>query len=147
MKNSVPGVDKMKDLRRFGLRAFLLVGCLLITVPAGAIELTGAWSTDASLCTKVFKKSERRELGFGDLSDLYGSGFIIEKDRIRGKAARCTIKSRKEDGAMLHLLAACATDIMLSSVQFSLKVIDDHSISRIFPGMPGMEVTYYRCAF
>jgi hypothetical protein len=36
---------------------------------------------------------------------------------------------------------------MLSSVQFSLKVLDDNSISRLFPGMPGMEVTYYRCSF
>lgn len=137
----------MKNVRKFALHVLLLVGGALITVPARAIELTGAWSTDAGQCAKIFKKAKGGELGFGDSSDLYGSGFIIEKDRIRGRTARCTIKSRKEDGAMLHLLARCATDIMLSSVQFSLKVIDDNSISRIFPGMPGMEVTYYRCAF
>ncbi len=57
------------------------------------------------------------------------------------------LKSRTEDGATLNLLVACATDIMLSSVQFSLKVLNDNSISRIFPGMPGMEVTYCRCSF
>jgi hypothetical protein len=35
--------------------------------------------------------------------------------------------------------------IMLSNVQFFPKVLDDNSISREFPGMEGMEVTYHRC--
>jgi hypothetical protein len=136
----------MRDRRQWGLCALVLASCALLATPANAIELTGAWSTDAGQCNKVFKK-KGGQLGFSELSDLYGSGFIVDKDRIRGKATRCKIKTKNEDGATLHLLAECATDIMLSSVQFSVKVIDDNSISRIFPGMPGMEVTYYRCKF
>jgi hypothetical protein len=42
-------------------------------------------------------------------------------------------------------MTACATDIMLSNVQFSVKVIDDNRITHIFPGIEGMEVDYVRC--
>ena len=42
-------------------------------------------------------------------------------------------------------VVACAKGIMLSNVQFFLKVLDDNTISREFPGMEGMEVTYHRC--
>ncbi len=136
----------MRTFRRAAMAALLLVGATLASAPASAIDLTGAWATDSSQCTKVFKK-KGKQLGFSDLSELYGSGFVIEDKKIRGRSARCTIKSRNEEGETLHLLAACASDIMLSTVQFSLKVLDDNRISRIFPGMPGMEVTYYRCTF
>ena len=40
---------------------------------------------------------------------------------------------------------ACASGVMLSNVQFFLKVIDDNTISREFPGVEGMDVKYYRC--
>ncbi len=127
------------------LGALALAAGILSAAPAHAIDLNGAWATDAQQCSKVFKK-KGKQIGFSDLSDLYGSGFVIEDTRIRGKSARCTIKSRNEQGDTVNVLASCATDIMLSSVQFSLKVLGDDKISRIFPGMPGMEVTYYRCA-
>jgi hypothetical protein len=34
---------------------------------------------------------------------------------------------------------------MLSNVQFVLKVVDDDNITRLFPGIEGMEVKYHRC--
>jgi hypothetical protein len=136
----------MRILRHAGLGTLSLIGAALWVVPASAIDLSGAWATEASQCAKVFKK-KGKQVVFADPSDLYGNGFVIEDTRIRGKTARCTIKSRNEDGTTLNLLAACATDIMLSSVQFSLKVLDDNKISRVFPGMPGLETTYYRCTF
>jgi hypothetical protein len=43
-------------------------------------------------------------------------------------------------------VAACATDIMLSDVQFSLRVINDDKVSRIFPGMEGIELSFDRCS-
>ena len=70
---------------------------------------------------------------------------IIERDRLRGKFVKCTIKSRKEDGQSLNLIAGCATDIMLSNVQFVLQVVDDDNIARVFPGVEGMVVKYHRC--
>ena len=83
---------------------------------------------------------------FAELSDLYGSGFIIEGNRIRGKAARCTITSKKQDGDNLELAASCATSIMNQKVGFSLKVIDDNNLDRRFPTIEGMEIKYTRCA-
>jgi hypothetical protein len=59
--------------------------------------------------------------------------------------AQCTIRSQKQDGEMLQVDAACATDIMRSDMQFDLRIVSDKAISRHFPGMSGMEVTYYRC--
>jgi hypothetical protein len=34
---------------------------------------------------------------------------------------------------------------MLRNVEFTVKSLDDNKISRLFPGMEGMEITYYRC--
>ena len=80
-----------------------------------------------------------------ELSGVYGGGFIAEADRLQGKSQICTIKSRKESGKTINLVVACASGIMLSNVQFFLKVIDDDTISRDFPGIEGMEVKYHRC--
>lgn len=85
------------------------------------------------------------QLGFTDMSDVYGGGFIIDGDQIIGKFARCRIKTRKDNGPNVNLIAACATDIMLSSVQFSLKELDANSLARLFPGMEDIEIRYYRC--
>jgi len=43
------------------------------------------------------------------------------------------------------MIAACATDIMLSDVQFSVRSVNANEILRMFPNMPGMETPYYRC--
>jgi hypothetical protein len=112
---------------------------------AQAIELTGAWATQTDLCNLVFTKKSN-QVAFAELSDLYGSGFIIDGTRIRGKTANCMIKSRMQEGDKLELSAACATSIMTSDVRFSLKVVDDNTLLRLIPEVPGMEIKYYRCA-
>jgi hypothetical protein len=121
-----------------------LAACISWSSGAHAFDLTGRWASDAAACDKIFaskggKASMRKD------ADLYGSGFIVEGNRIRGRTASCTIKSTKEDGSTLHLIAGCATDIMLSSVQFSVKVVDENRITRIFPGIDGLQLDYYRC--
>ena len=123
----------------------LLFGSLLtLTGRVDAVELNGAWAGDADQCAKVFVR-QGGKLGFTEMSDVYGGGFIIDGDQIVGKFARCRIKARKDDGANVNLVAACATDIMLSSVQFSLKELDANSIVRLFPGIEDMEISYHRC--
>src|SRR3984885_148241 len=118
----------------------------LLTLPgrADAVDLNGAWASDAGQCAKVFVR-QGGKLGFTEMSDVYGGGFIIDDDQIVGKFARCRIKARKNDGANVNLVAACATDIMLSSVQFSLKELDANSIVRPFPGIEDMEISDHRC--
>jgi hypothetical protein len=120
-----------------------------LALPAGAaepIELEGAWATDADNCGKVFVRRGGQAVLSED-SDIYGGGFTIQGNRIVGKMARCSITNRKNDGDTVHLLASCATDIMLSRYQFSLKVRDQDRITRIFPGMDEIQINYQRCVF
>ena len=135
----------MKRLLQFAVAA-TMVGGLHGPGHAGAVDLSGAWATSADECHNVFTRRGRaKQIEFTALSDQHGGGFIVEADRLRGKFARCKIKTRKEDGDTVNIVAGCATDIMLSNVQFSLKMLEPNRISRIFPGIEGMVISYYRC--
>jgi hypothetical protein len=124
--------------------AALLASLAVADGRAHAIELNGAWVGDADNCAKVFVR-KGSQLGFADMSDVYGGGFIVDGDQIIGKFARCRIKARKDSGPNVNLVASCATDMMLSNVQFSLKELDANSVARLFPGMEDMEIRYHRC--
>ena len=126
------------------LSAFIVGACLALSGQAAAFDLNGAWASDADNCAKVFVR-KGTQVSFAEMSDVYGGGFIIEDDQITGKFARCRIKAKKEDGKAIHLLAACASDIMLQNVQFSLKELDANTVIRMIPGMDGMEIKYARC--
>jgi hypothetical protein len=135
----------MTGLRKRAASVALLFGSLLtLAGRSDAVELNGAWAGDADQCAKVFVR-QGGKLGFTEMSDVYGGGFIIDGDQIVGKFARCRIKARKDNGVNVNLVAACATDIMLSNVQFSLKELDANSIARLFPGIEDMEIAYHRC--
>jgi len=122
----------------------LMFASLLVTGSAKALELNGAWATDANNCPKVFER-KGTQLRFTDMSDVFGGGFIVDGDQLIGKFARCGIKARKDNGPNVNLIASCATDMMLSSVQFNLKELDADSLIRLFPGMEDMEIRYHRC--
>jgi hypothetical protein len=127
------------------LRALALpAGILWFAAQAQAIELNGLWSSDPALCDKIFTK-KGKQVVFSPLSDLYGSGFIIDGNRIRGKVARCTIKSRKQDGETIILSATCSTIIAAQELEFSLKPLGDDSVARLFPGSSAMRVDFHRC--
>jgi len=134
-------------LRNLFLATAIAAGsALLSSQEVSAFELTGAWATSADQCSKVFvRKGRANQVTFTNFSGVYGGGFIAEANRLRGKFESCTLKSRKESSQTINLVVACASGIMLSNVQFFLKVIDDDTISRDFPGMEGMEVKYHRC--
>ena len=130
---------------RGDLSGLVLTCALLVpTTQASAFELSGAWASQGDLCNLVFIK-KGSEVMFAELSDLYGSGFIIDSSRIRGKAARCTIESKKQDGNSLTISAACATSIMNQNMKFNVKILDDDNLSREFEEIPGMSVKYSRC--
>ena len=109
-----------------------------------AADLKGNWVNDVAACEKVFVKEDGK-ISIAKDADLYGSGFIIEENRIRGKMASCNIIARKEDGDVTHLVAKCATDIALDTVQFSIKIDDKDKITRLYPGVPELAVSYFRC--
>ena len=134
-------------------RAFRLAGAAVMlgssffsVAEARAFELAGAWAGHADLCSQVFTKKDGKVV-YAEFSELFGSGFIIDGDRIVGRAGTCTIKSRKQEGDSLELSAACASSIMTQDVRFSLKIIDDNTISRSFAEISGMSLNYTRCKF
>jgi hypothetical protein len=134
-------------VRNLVLATAIAAGSAVLSLQAvNAFELTGAWATSADQCGKVFaRKGRANQVSFTNFSGVYGGGFIAEANRLRGKFENCSIRSRKESGQTINLVVACASGIMLSNVQFFLKVLDDKTVSREFPGMEGMEVTYHRC--
>ncbi len=117
---------------------------LVLSDVAWAFDLNGAWATNPEQCGKVFEK-KAGGVALSESSDLYGSGFVVDGKKVVGKTARCTISSRNQDESSINFLASCATEIMLDNIQFNLKIVDDNTINRIFPGIPGMAVTYSRC--
>ena len=135
----------MRGVQKIALWVALTLG-LALPECATAVELTGAWAADADKCDKVFvRRGRAKQIDFAAFPGVHGGGFIIDADQLRGKFAKCRITKRIEEGPSLNLLAACATDIMLSNVQFVLKAVDDDTVTRVFPGMDGMEVKYHRC--
>jgi hypothetical protein len=127
-------------------RTGMIVLCLTLSWPTFAMtrDLTGVYASSADLCPKVFERKGNK-ISFSRNSDLHGSGFIIEGNQLRGKIARCTIKSSSQSGNVVNMLAGCSTDIMLNNVQFRFRVDSDDRIVRLFPGMDGMEFGYSRC--
>ena len=118
----------MKRLLRLAVAAAMVAG-LHVPRLAAAVDLSGAWASNADECSKVFvRRGRAKQIEFTALSDQYGGGFIVEADRLRGKFARCKIKTKKEDGDSVTIIAGCATDIMLSNVQFSLKMLEPNKI-------------------
>jgi hypothetical protein len=122
-----------------------LISLLLLAAAAEARDLTGAWVSDAAACKKIFTGSGSK-LSFAEDADVYGSGFIYEGNTLKGKNATCVIKIQKEDADVLHLIATCATDVALETVQFSLRINNDNQITRFFPGVPELKTDYYRCS-
>ncbi len=137
----------MTMIQKLVVVATALFSATLLSSPgAKAIELAGAWATSADQCNKVFtRKGRAKQISFTNFSGVYGGGFIAEADRLRGKHENCKIRSKKESDKTINLVAACASSIMLSHVQFILNVIDENTLSREFPGMVDMKVEYHRC--
>jgi hypothetical protein len=126
------------------VRAGLIVMALAAPGQVFAFDLTGAWASERELCDKVFEK-KGSTIEFAELSDLYGSGFIVNGNAIKAKAGKCTIKSQRQEGDKTIINASCATSIMTSELQFNYKALDDNTLIRDFPDIKDMTLRYSRC--
>ena len=133
--------------RPTGLCALLFCSSLLLTSPAFAFDLNGAWATSADQCSKVFVKKGDK-ISFAQFSEEFGGGFVVDGNEVKSKTARCTIKSSKQTGDLMDFQAACSSEIMASSTNLRLKILDANSVYRVFtdPDFAGMELTFYRCS-
>jgi hypothetical protein len=110
-----------------------------------AADINGVWISDAAVCQKIFEKTGSL-VSFVKGSDIFGSGFIIDGNQIRGRIARCNIKARREQGPVVNIVAVCSTDIAIDTMQFRLRVEGPNKVVREFPGMPDLEMNYERCS-
>ena len=122
----------------------VLVTAVAFSPSALAAEVTGAWASDASVCSKVFVKKDNK-LSFTPDAELYGSSLLVEGNRVSGTLQKCTIKSMKREGADIHLIAACSSGVMVSDFQFTVKMVGDNQITVSQAGPVSMETPYVRC--
>jgi hypothetical protein len=137
----------MRTAKAFFRAAILCVGPALVVSAAHAVDLTGLWTTSLDVCDKVFV-TKGKSASFRPNSELHGRGFIIEGKKIRSPRASCTVTRSKENNDVVNMIASCATDIMYSDMQFTVRLLGDGKVSRIFPefGESGeMAFIYYRC--
>ena len=122
--------------------ATLLLGS--ISVYGHAADLNGAWASDASVCDKVFTKINNK-IAFAPDSELYGGGLIIDGRRASGSFQKCDIKSMKDDGADVHLVASCSTGVMASDTQAIIKIVGKDAITFSLTGPVNTETPLVRC--
>ncbi len=134
-------------LRRVAIAAnFALVLVPTWSIASCAGELDGAWANERAMCDKMFANENGRARLVKN-ADFYGSGFVIERETIYGKGATCKIRSITKNRNNIHILATCATDVMVSNTQFDAALGTDGRLTRSFAGMPEMTLDYYRCEF
>jgi hypothetical protein len=132
-------------MSNWAARMLLCLICIAFSLSANAFDLNGAWATDDSNCHKVFVKKNNK-ISMTRNSDIFGGGFIVEGNQIRGQSKTCKLTSRKEEGGVLHLIASCSTDIaVLGTQEVSAKIDNDDQISRTFSSFPEIRATYFRC--
>ena len=127
----------------------ILVGIATsVSVAAQAFDLNGAWTSNVSACANIFEARGSQALSIKAGAGMYGDGFIVQGDKILAGTGICTIKTRKSVGEVTHLIAVCAPgSVALSMVQFSYKVTNENTISRVFPGIGALDTAYRRCIF
>jgi len=123
----------------------LFCACIMFSGSANAFDLNGNWTADDRNCDKVFVKKNNK-ISMTRNSGVFGGGFIVEGNQIRGQAKTCKITSHKEEGGVLHLVAVCSTDIaVLGTQQVDAKIDSDDKITRLYPSFPEMGISFYRC--
>ena len=134
-------------MSRLAARMLVCAICTVFSFSASAFDLSDVWTADATNCDKVFIKKNNR-IAMTRNSGVFGGGFIVEGNQIRGQAKTCKITSQKEEGGVLHLIALCSTDIaVLGAQEVDAKIDSDDKITRIYPSFPEMGTSFYRCKF
>jgi hypothetical protein len=128
----------------FALALLVVLATESFSPSAHAADISGAWASDPSVCSKVFVKHNNR-ISFAPDAELYGGGFIVEGNRATGTFQKCNIKSMKNDGANVHLIAACSDGVMVSDLQFTVKHVGANQITVSSAGPVNMENPYVRC--
>jgi uncharacterized membrane protein len=125
----------------------LVLLVLLVTQSAAtqAADLNGAWTVDGSACDKVFTK-ENSKLAFKQDADLHAGGLIVQGKQISGTFQKCTIKSLRDDGSNVQVIASCSDGVAVSDVAFDVKISGGNTITLSSKEPVPVEMSYVRCS-
>lgn len=131
-------------MRVFDLSMLLL---LLVTQSefAHAADLNGAWTSDPASCAQVFTKKDDK-LAFKPDADLHAGGLIVQGKKITGTFQKCTVKSLRDNGANMKVIASCSDGVALSDVAFDLKISGENRITLSQKEPVPVETQYVRCS-
>jgi hypothetical protein len=73
----------------------------------------------------------------GQKSGLAAAIFSLAIPGSLDQAGAIDLNAGKDDAQTVNILTSCASDIMLSKVQFELNMLNLDKIRRLFPGMKG----------
>jgi hypothetical protein len=125
----------------------LVLLVLLVTQSAStqAADLNGAWTIDTSACSDVFTK-ENNKLAFKQDADLHAGGIIVQGKQITGTFQKCTVKSMRDDGPNVRVIASCSDGVAVSDVEFDVKISGDNKITLSSKEPVPVEMPYVRCS-
>ena len=127
-------------------KSFVLATLLVMqSASTQAVDLTGAWTIDASACGDIFTK-ENNKLAFKRDADLHAGGFIVQGTQITGTFNKCTVKSLHDDGSNMHVIASCSDGVAVSDVAFDLKMSGENKITLSRKEPVPVEMPYSRCS-
>ena len=123
----------------------LLVLLVTQSTSTQAADLNGAWTVDASACSKVFTK-ENNKLAFKPDADLNAGGIIVQGKQVTGTFQKCTVKSLHDDGSNLRVVAACSDGVAVSDVAFDVKMSGEDKMTLSSKQPVPVEMPYVRCS-
>src|ERR1700760_2443542 len=123
----------------------LLILLVMQSASTQAADLNGAWTLDASACSQVFTK-ENNKLAFRQDADLHAGGLIVQGKQITGTFQKCTVKSLRDDGSNVQVMASCSDGVTVSDVAFDVKVSGENRITLSSKEPVPMETPYVRCS-
>jgi hypothetical protein len=125
----------------------LVLLVLLVTQSAStqAAELNGAWAVDGSACGQVFTK-ENNKLAFKQDADLHAGGLIVQGKKITGTFQKCTVKSLRDDGSNVQVIASCSDGVTVSDVAVDVKISGENRMTLSSKEPVPVQMSYVRCS-
>lgn len=123
----------------------VLLVSVVVTQPALAVDLNGAWTVDASACGTIFTKENNR-LAFKQDADFNAGGLIVQGRQVTGTFQKCRVKSLHDDGPNLRVMASCSDGVAVSDVAFDVKMSGDNKMTLSSKQPVPVEMQYVRCS-
>ena len=125
-----------------------LVTLVLLVMQSASIQaadLNGAWTIDASACGQIFTKENNR-LAFKKDADLHAGGLIVQGRHVTGTFEKCTVKSLRDDGPNMRIIASCSDGVSISEMAFDVTFSGENNITLSSKEPVPVQMPYVRCS-